>query len=151
MKDTLVLRFVSVFPLLFQAKISLLAKLCYGVSVPWETVPTKGISKVAAVSLQYVQQCTPDSLKLCLSSIFIFCNSVTQSPVCSLAGGLRVRKDLKEHNQTCGSRLYQPGWQLSGALADKSTMLLATAVAVTAAATYYCCCFCCYCLLAAYP
>ena len=36
-----------------QAKISLLAKLCFGVSVPWETVPTVGISKLGAVDFEY--------------------------------------------------------------------------------------------------
>lgn len=33
-----------------QAKIAILAKLAYGVTVPWETVPTTGISKLTAVS-----------------------------------------------------------------------------------------------------
>lgn len=36
-----------------QAKISLLAKLCFGKTVPWETVPTVGISKISSVDFEY--------------------------------------------------------------------------------------------------
>lgn len=36
-----------------QAKISLLAKLAFGCTVPWETVPTVGISKLTAVDFEY--------------------------------------------------------------------------------------------------
>lgn len=36
-----------------QAKISLLAKLAFGRTVPWETVPTVGISKLTAVDFEY--------------------------------------------------------------------------------------------------
>ena len=32
-----------------QAKIAILAKLGFGKTVPWETVPTSGISQIAAV------------------------------------------------------------------------------------------------------
>ena len=32
-----------------QAKIALLAKLAFGKTVPWETVPTSGISKITKV------------------------------------------------------------------------------------------------------
>ena len=36
-----------------QAKISLLAKLCFGVTVPWKNVPTVGISKLSSVDFEY--------------------------------------------------------------------------------------------------
>ena len=38
-----------------QAKIALLAKLAYGKTVPWETVPTAGISKIAAIDFEYAK------------------------------------------------------------------------------------------------
>jgi len=38
-----------------QAKIALLAKLSFGKTVPWETVPTSGISKVAKVDFEYAK------------------------------------------------------------------------------------------------
>mmetsp|Transcript_16077 Transcript_16077/g.14533 ORF Transcript_16077/g.14533 Transcript_16077/m.14533 type:complete len:424 (-) Transcript_16077:31-1302(-) len=38
-----------------QAKIALLAKLGFGKTVPWESVPTKGISKVSAVDFEYAK------------------------------------------------------------------------------------------------
>jgi len=38
-----------------QAKIALLAKLAFGKTVPWETVPTSGISKVTAVDFEYAK------------------------------------------------------------------------------------------------
>lgn len=38
-----------------QAKIALLAKLTFGKTVPWETVPTTGISKVTAVDFEYAK------------------------------------------------------------------------------------------------
>jgi len=43
-----------------QAKIALLAKLGFGKTVPWETVPTTGISKVTATDFEYARllKCT---------------------------------------------------------------------------------------------
>jgi homoserine dehydrogenase len=38
-----------------QAKIALLAKLAYGKTVPWETVPTAGISKITKVDFEYAR------------------------------------------------------------------------------------------------
>ena len=38
-----------------QAKIALLAKLAFGKTVPWETVPTAGISQVDAVDFEYAK------------------------------------------------------------------------------------------------
>ncbi len=38
-----------------QAKIALLAKLAFGKTVPWETVPTAGISKVDSVDFEYAK------------------------------------------------------------------------------------------------
>eukprot|EP01035_Chromulina_nebulosa_P018227 gene18227-23896_t len=38
-----------------QAKIALLAKLGFGKTVPWESVPTKGISKISAVDFEYAK------------------------------------------------------------------------------------------------
>jgi homoserine dehydrogenase len=38
-----------------QAKIALLAKLAFGKTVPWQTVPTYGISKLSAVDFEYAK------------------------------------------------------------------------------------------------
>jgi homoserine dehydrogenase len=38
-----------------QAKIALLAKLAFGKTVPWETVPTTGISKITSVDFEYAK------------------------------------------------------------------------------------------------
>jgi homoserine dehydrogenase len=38
-----------------QAKISILTKLAFGKTVPWETVPTVGISKITAVDFEYAR------------------------------------------------------------------------------------------------
>ena len=38
-----------------QAKIALLAKLCFGKTVPWETVPTAGISKLTSIDFEYAR------------------------------------------------------------------------------------------------
>ena len=43
-----------------QAKIALLAKLAFGKTVPWDTVPTTGISKITSVDFEYAKtlKCT---------------------------------------------------------------------------------------------
>jgi len=38
-----------------QAKIALLSKLAFGKTVPWETVPTVGISKISSVDFEYAK------------------------------------------------------------------------------------------------